>query len=143
VFADWSAFDVVGVNAYFPLEAGDSADAGALARAWRPHLSTLGAIAEKMQKKVVFTEAGVAPVAGAHRTPWDGGVDGEADPERPAVYIDALLRAALPQPWFRGVCWWKWFTDDPTRGPGGERDAFRLAGTSGERMLRQWMSTRG
>ncbi len=137
-FSDWSAFDVVGVNAYFPLDVPPDADAPTIARAWAPHLGALSAIAETTGKSVVFTEAGVPAILGAAREPWNAGFSGTPDPTLPERYVEGLLRAAAPQPWFRGVFWWKWFTDVSTRGPWPESDPYDLSGTTAPARLRAW-----
>lgn len=136
LFADWAAFDVVGVNAYPPLDA--PAEVAALAEAWAPHLGLMGAVAQRTGKGLLMLEAGVPAVAGAQAEPWNAGWPGEPAPALPGIHAEALLRAALPQPWFRGVLFWKWFTDDPSRGPGRERDPYALAGGPAEAVLRRW-----
>lgn len=137
-FADWDAFDLIGVNAYYPLDAPPEATAADLARAWHPHLARLGSLAEQTGKSVLFCEAGMPAVTGAWTEPWNHGFAGPTNPAAPATYMEGLLRALVPQPWFAGVYWWKWFTDDPTRGPGREQDPYRLAGQPGAEVLRRW-----
>jgi hypothetical protein len=83
---------------------------------------------------VLFTEAGLPAVQGAAARPWDAGLSGQADPALQARAYTALLAAAGPQPWFRGVYWWKWFTDDA----GPERDAYCPMGQPAEDVLRRW-----
>lgn len=135
-FADWGAFDLIGVNAYAPLADQKHADPteADLAAAWAPHLRTYGGLAKRFGKDVLFTEAGLPGVHGAAARPWDAGLSGDPDPALQARAYAALLSAAGPQPWFRGVYWWKWFTDDTTR----ERDAYCPMGQPAEDVLRRW-----
>jgi hypothetical protein len=134
VFADWSSFDYIGVNAYFPLSKAADPDAAALVKAWGPHLDAMGAVAERVGKPVLFAEAGLRSVRGAAERPWDQGLPGETDPALQARAVEALLAAAGARPWFRGVYWWKWFTDQRA----AEDDAYDLAGGPAEAVLARW-----
>jgi hypothetical protein len=111
LFADWSAFDVIGVNAYDPLSKARAPDAEALQAGWQEPLARYGALAAHTGKSVLFTEAGLPALRGAAARPWDAGLRGEADPALQAAAYEALLATTTPQPWFAGVYWWKWFTD--------------------------------
>jgi hypothetical protein len=108
-FADWDAFDAVGIDAYFPLD-GETVDE--LVASWAAHLDAIEAFAKG--KPVIFPEAGYRAIAGAVHEPWDGR-GGAPDPDLQARAYEALLRACTARPWFGGVYWWKWFTD-----PAGE-----------------------
>lgn len=108
-FHDWSAFDRVGVNAYFPLSDAASPDLEQLLDGWRSPVSQLSGLARDTGRTILFTEAGYEAVAGAATRPWSAG-EGPADPALQARAYEALFRALVPQPWFGGVCWWKWFT---------------------------------
>lgn len=116
VFADWAAFDLIGINAYYPLSKGADTSVDALVAGWQPHLDAIEAIAKG--RPVVFPEAGYRAVRGATERPWED-AGGEPDPELQARAYEALLRAATARPWFQGLWWWKWFTDMP-----GEGDPF-------------------
>lgn len=128
-FADWEAFDLVGVDAYFPL-AGSTVEE--LAASWAPHLDAIERVARG--KPVVFAEAGYRAVAGATVEPW-ASRGGAPDPDLQARAYEALLRACSARPWFQGVYWWKWFTDLP-----GEDDPFVPAGGPAEDVLRAWFA---
>lgn len=127
LFADWHAFDLVGVNAYFPLQ-GDTVES--LVDSWTPHLDALAAVAKG--RPVVFPECGYRAVVGSTERPWEQG-GGSPDPAAQARGYEALLRAASARPWFRGAWWWKWFTDLP-----GEGDPFVPADQPAEAVLRAW-----
>lgn len=130
LFQDWDAFDLIGVNAYFPVP-GQTVDE--VVAAWQPHLDAIEAVARG--RPVVFPEAGYRAVRGALEEPW-ASKPGRADPATQALGYEALLRAATARPWFRGVYWWKWFTDMP-----GEDDPFAPAGLPAEQVMRAWFTT--
>ncbi len=125
-FADWDAFDCVGINAYFPL-AGRTVDE--LADAWGAHLDAIERVARG--KPVIFPEAGYRAVTGATEAPWEHG-GGTPDAELQARAYEALLRACAARPWFGGVYWWKWFTD-----AGPDTDAF-VPDAPARAVLRAW-----
>lgn len=126
IFADWDAFDWMGVNAYFPL-VGSTVEE--LAASWTPHLDKIEAVAKG--KPVLFAEAGYRAVEKTTETPWDA--DGPRDDGLQARAYEALFRACTERPWFRGVYWWKWFTDLP-----GENDSFVPADRPAERVMAAW-----
>ena len=134
VFADWAAFDLIGINAYDPLsEAADPTD-GQLERGWRRSLARYRKLSEKERKDVLFTEVGLRAVRGAAARPWESGQSGEADPALQARAYRALLAVATPQPWFKGLYWWKWFTDEAQR----EADPYCPMGQPAEAVLADW-----
>lgn len=134
LFADWDAFDAIGVNAYFPLE-GDTVDA--LAASWGPHLDAVEQVAKG--RPVLFPEAGYRAVTGGTREPWNGA--GAPDPERQARAYEALMRACTRRPWFGGVYWWKWFTDAAGEAGayGGDGDRY-VPEEPTRRVLRAWFA---
>lgn len=125
-FTDWAAFDLVGVNAYFPLAGTTEAE---LTASWGPVLDRIDAI--RQGKPVIFPEVGYRAVAGTAAKPWDA--SGPADEDAQATAYSACLRALAARPWMRGTYWWKWFTDLP-----GEDDGFPPAGRKAEQVLGQW-----
>lgn len=133
-FTDWAAFDAVGIDAYFPLT-GTTVEE--LTASWIPHLDRIEKTIKKTIKKtglpVIFTEAGFQSVVGAAAHPWESNDGGAPDLEGQARAYEALLRATTARPWFRGVYWWKWFTDLP-----GESDPFVPAGNPAEGVLKAW-----
>jgi len=132
-FADWSAYDFIGVNAYYPLESGASPSAVDLAVAWKPHLDGLEALSKRAGRPVLFLEAGCQAISGATKRPWDQGLEGPADPALQARAYEALLAAAAERPWLAGIYWWKWFTADRR-----EPDLYCPMGMPAEDVLSRW-----
>lgn len=133
LFADWAAFDLIGVNAYRPLSDLPDPDRAALVAGWAPFLRAMGAVARDSGRSVLFCEAGLPALAGAAAQPWSNAQGGAPAPTLQARAYDALLAAAAPQPWFRGVYWWKWFTD-----AGADDDPYSPMGQPAEQVLRAW-----
>jgi hypothetical protein len=129
VFADWDAFDFVGVDGYFPLAGSTVED---LVQSWQVHLDAIEKVARG--RPVLFPEAGYRAVVGTTEKPWSPDSD-TPDPDLQARAYEALLRACSARPWFKGVYWWKWFTDLP-----GEDDPFVPAGQPAEKVLAAWFT---
>ncbi len=133
----WDALDYVGIGAYFPLNAPDSASVDQLVEAWRPHRRSIDSIARKFNRPVLFLETGYRPVAGTWREPWlySGG---EPSTDAQGKAFEALLRAFEGDAWFRGIYLWTTFTDPDAARREGEQTDFQFKGLSGEKVLRKW-----
>ena len=105
----WEALDVIGVQAYFPIADGSDLETATLVAGWSARMVELRDYAERLDRKVVFTELGYNRSLSAAREPWDYGVDG---PEAERLQEDLLrvaLRAVEAEPAVVGVFLWKWF----------------------------------
>lgn len=133
----WDALDFIGLGAYFPLNAPDTASIDQLAAAWEPYRRAIDSVARKVGRPVLFVECGYRPVAGTWREPWlyEGG---SGDPESQARAFEALFTAFGNDAWFRGLYVWKSFTDDNAARSTGEQTGFAFKGLPGERALRKW-----
>lgn len=129
LFQDWDAFDLMGIDAYFPLTGSTVEE---LTAAWRGHFSAIEKVARG--KPVVFPEAGYRAVVGTTEKPWAPDSD-TPDLDLQARAYEALFRAGAERPWFKGVYWWKWFTDLP-----GEDDPFVPADKPAEAVMKAWFT---
>lgn len=112
IFADWSAYDFIGVNAYPPLTEHPDPDLQALVAGWDAHLDLLERVHRgNGERPVLVTEAGICATSGAAARPWDQGHRGAHDPELQARTYEALLHAGGRRPWLAGVYFWKVMTD--------------------------------
>ncbi len=136
-FQDWADFDLVGVNAYYPLKVGSDPSVEQLLEAWEPHVRELCELSAAADRPVVFAEAGLMAVRGAALEPWNQGLEGEPDGELQARYYLALLQAFGAQPWWRGVYWWKWFTAEAQ-----QADPYCPMGQPAEKVLDAWWGQR-
>jgi hypothetical protein len=129
----WKDLDYIGVDAYFPVPGGTSA--AALDAAWRPWVLELAALSKFHGRPVLFTEAGLAAQKGANLKPWAWDDYADLDLEVQAAYMDSMLRAFEPEPWFRGLLYWAWEADPARTGP--KDKSMSLQGKPAEQVLRR------
>lgn len=129
----WDGLDAIGVDFFDPLSKAEKVKDAALDQAVRDAARPVAELAGRLKKPVVFTEIGYP----WERAPWIA--PHTEDARRPAGGEDsgrtvtAVFRALSGQPWWRGVYWWKAFSDGrPARA--GER-GFNVLGTPAERAI--------
>ncbi len=129
----WEGLDAIGVDFYDPLSKAEKVKDPALDQAVREAAQPVAELAARAKKPVIFTEIGypwerapwIAPHAEDVRRPAGGEDSGRA--------VAAVFRALSGQPWWKGVYWWKAFSDGkPARA--GER-GFNVLGTPAERAI--------
>jgi hypothetical protein len=133
----WDALDMVGVDAYWPLSDRPTDDPGALRRAWRPIVDAVGALAARVQRPVLLTEAGYASQRGTVTAPWDWELSRVPDDAEQAAAYEALFSAWSERPWFQGVVLWMW-DDLPGRSPDDQRLDYTPHNKPAEAVLRSW-----
>lgn len=137
----WDALDVVGVDAYMPLETEDTKPTvGQLRDAWRPWVRRLAALRQRTGKDILLTELGYASRVGSTRQPAIEGT-GAPDPELQARAYTAALGVLTRVPFIRGIWWWEWEADGRSReaaGPGTYTPREKPAAT----VLRGWSPER-
>ncbi|WAA09076.1 glycoside hydrolase family 113 [Fervidibacillus albus] len=98
-----SDLDYIGVDAYFPLDLPNEASSVDIEKEWKKWTRKVRNLLQN--EKIVITEAGVIPVAGAYRTPWKGEIPGEkVDWTVQGNYYEGTFYAW--QEWISGLYWW-------------------------------------
>ena len=117
----WDALDWIGVDAYYPLSSVDHPTAASLWEAWqsRGYLELLRFLAQRWNRKIVFTEIGYRSIVGAANRPWDFSTVAPVDLEAQAAAYQAALAVFWSEPSIAGMFWWNW-SPNPRRG--GSRD---------------------
>lgn len=129
----WDALDAVGVDFYDALSKEAKVSDSALEAGVRGAAKPLVALADRVKKPVIFTEAGYPPVRGAWIAPHDDSSGRPRAPEDAARAVAAVFRALDGQKWWRGVYWWKAFSDGRPARPDGK--GFNLLGTPAEKAV--------
>lgn len=113
----WDLLDAIGADFYDPLSADPGASDALLVAGVRRAARPLARLSAATGKPVVFTEAGYPPAA----TPWTAPHDEESGrplaPNDAARSVRAVFAALSGEKWWKGVYWWKAFSDGRDAGP--------------------------
>jgi hypothetical protein len=122
----WDLLDVIGADFYDPLSADPGASDTTLVEGVRRAARPLARLSAATGKPIVFTEAGYPPAA----TPWTAPHDEESGrplaPQDAARSVRAVFAALSGEKWWRGVYWWKAFSDG--RDAGASDSSFNFLG---------------
>jgi hypothetical protein len=129
----WDALDVGGVDFYDPLGKDAKLSDKALEAGVKAAVKPLAALAATAKKPVIFTEAGYPPVKSAWIAPHDEDSGRPAGPEDAARSVAAVFRALEKEAWWKGVYWWKAFSDGRPARPGEK--GFNVVGTPAEKVI--------
>jgi hypothetical protein len=129
----WDLLDAIGVNFFDPLAGSEKAKDPALEAGVRDAARPLADLAARTGKPVLFTEAGYPWT----RAPWIA--PRVADLRRPAGGEDssravaAVYRALGGETWWRGVYWWKTFSDG--KPAAANERGYNVLGTPAEKTI--------
>lgn len=134
----WDAVDLIGVDGYWQLSSYPTADVSQLERAFAPIRDHLAALAARVGRRILFTEAGYPSQHGAATAPWNAAQSRRPAEDEQAAAYQALLATFTGQPWWAGVFWWTWevhhrYRIDPT-----EDLDYSVRGKLAEAVLRRW-----
>lgn len=131
----WSAVDVVGISAYYPLPAGDHSPES-LRREWhRWNTQDITPFHDRVQKPIEFTEVGYRSQGGARYHPFDFMSGGPESQQEQADLYEALFSYWNDYGFVRGVQLWDW-RSDPAAGGGGTE--FTPQRKLAEAVMKQW-----
>jgi glycosyl hydrolase family 113 len=134
----WDALDAIGVDFYDPLAPDAEATDAALEAGARAAARPLGDLSRRLDKPVVFTEAGYPLARAAWLAPHDENSGRPAAPSDAARAIAAVYRALDKEPWWRGVYWWKAFSSGREARP--DERGFNVLGGPAERAMSEGFS---
>lgn len=129
----WDALDAIGVDFYDPLSTDPAASDAELVRGTRRAAEPVARLSRRVRRPVIFAEAGYPPVRSAWLAPHDEDSGRPAAPDDAARAIEAVFRALSGESWWKGVFWWKAFSDGRPARP-GER-GFNFLGTPAEKAI--------
>ena len=104
----WDAVDLIGIDAYWSLSAEATTDVTRLRRAFETRRDALAAFAARVDRRILFTEAGFPSQQGAATAPWSGTLSKQPAQDEQAAAYEALLATFTGQPWWAGVFFWTW-----------------------------------
>lgn len=129
----WDVLDAIGVDFYDPLSKSEKLKDPALDDAVRAAARPVADLAARIRKPVVFAEAGYPWVRAPWTAPHAEDAKRPAGGEDSARAIAAIFRALGGQPWWKGVYWWKTFSDGKPARPGDR--GFNVLGTPAEKAI--------
>jgi hypothetical protein len=128
----WDAVDLIGIGAYFELvDDGLPDDVSHATRAaaklpspgfsdilagWGPIKRDLEALSRRYGRPIFFTEVGYTTFADTAFHPWMWQSERAIDPTQQALCYRALFHAFAREPWWKGACMWRFYTD-PSAAP--------------------------
>lgn len=118
--AFWDELDLIGVDAYFPLDGSATPDVTELIEAWQPWRDEMREVARAEGKPILFAEFGYRSMDGAAGRQWEL-PDGRrarglpANHAAQATAYEALFRVWWDCDWFAGGFAWKWYAGSPSQ----------------------------
>jgi hypothetical protein len=122
----WDSLDAIGADFYDPLSPDTGASDAALVEGARRAAMPLGRLSAAARKPVVFTEAGYPPAAASWMAPHDEESGRPLAPQDAARSVRAVFAALSGEKWWKGVYWWKAFSDG--RDAGMSEGSFNFLG---------------
>jgi hypothetical protein len=113
----WDSVDAIGADFYDPLSADAGASDATLVEGVRRAARPLARLSAATGKPVVFTEAGYPPAATSWTAPHDEESGRPLAPQDAARSVRAVFAALSGEKWWKGVYWWKAFSDGRDASP--------------------------
>ena len=105
----WSKLDYVGIDAYFPISKKESASLEELKKGWQNYTKKMMELADKTQKKIIFTEYGYRSHKSCAVEPWEHKKKGDlVNEEAQSLALQALYESIWSQNYFSGGFLWHW-----------------------------------
>jgi hypothetical protein len=113
----WDSLDAIGADFYDPLSTDPGASDATLVEGVRRASRPLVRLSAATGKPVLFTEAGYPPAATSWTAPHDEDSGRPLAPQDAARSVRAVFAALSGEKWWKGVYWWKTFSDGRDAGP--------------------------
>ena len=126
----WDALDVIGIDAYFPLESGDSL--GDAVKAWDKWIKKIDRVRKRYDKDVLLTEIGYPDTRSALSKPYDAAGPRAPGPQKTGV--EAAMTVWTEPEWAVGMSWWQWASDLSVHEP------YALNEQPAADVIREWYS---
>ncbi len=104
----WKYFDFIGLSEYYPLSEKENPTDSDLKNGAEDIMKRIGAVSEKYNKKIIFTEVGFRDSGRPWKTASEGSGRDSVNYRNQARCYEALFEAAHNKSWLAGMYWWKW-----------------------------------
>lgn len=109
----WKELDLIGIDAYFPLNEEKTPIKKELIIVWEKWWNNLEIHSETVNKKIIFTEIGYRSIDYCAKEPWVSYDDlGKENQQAQANCLEAFFETAKNKAFFEGVFLWKWHCDE-------------------------------
>lgn len=115
-FPFWSKLDFIGIDAYFPIDEGETPSLQDCIQGWQSHFTSIKNHQKQINKPVVFTEYGYRSVNFCAKEPWNSELGGVANEQAQKNAYEALYQVFWDEEWFDGGFLWKWFPNHTNAG---------------------------
>lgn len=108
----WEYVDLIGINAYFPLDTSQTPTVRELVASWRETEERIQRLSLKWQKPVLFTEFGYLSVDHCAAEPWNHTEEARIrnpNQKAQANAIEALFQVFSTREYWLGGFLWKWY----------------------------------
>lgn len=134
----WQDLDYIGVDAYFPLNKGQSPSLEELRDNWEPYKSLLKDLSDTNDTPILFTEYGYRNIDFSTKNPWDSGRENKVrNDQLQADALEALYLEIWQEQWFAGGFLWKWHHEQ-ARSVDPENDQFTPQNKPAEAVVRNY-----
>jgi hypothetical protein len=118
----WKELDVIGVNAYFPLDTSSTPSTESVKKSWESWSDQLEAFSVKHNKPILFTELGYRSMNEGLARPWDAAHHGDFNEKIQAIAFTGFFDGIWNEDWLAGAFVWKWHAEHrKAGGPGNTR----------------------
>ncbi len=144
----WDALDYIGIQAYFPVSSHHSPSISTIQKGWKPHISQIRQLSERLNKPVLFTEIGYKNTTDSATTPWEwpesiGGILVKASDEIQYNAYEAFFRSVWNEDWFAGALFWQWRISPDRHGERRQEITFSPQGKPAEQSMAKWYGKGG
>lgn len=134
-FPFWNKLDYIGIDAYFPIDEGETPSVTDCVLGWQSHYNSISDHQKQIKKPVVFTEYGYRSVNNTAKEPWHSGSGGTVNEQAQKNAYEALYQVFWDEEWFDGGFLWKWFPDHINSG-GKDNNRFTPQNKTAEVLIR-------
>lgn len=136
----WFDLDYIGIDVYLPLAKHNNPTIKELVQGWQQYEPEIQKLAEKYNKKILFTEVGYKSVEGSAIRPWEWNRYGKVSQEEQAKAYEAAFKVFKNKPYLAGIFIWKYFTDMNSYEKPNVEKGFTPYGKKAERVISGWFN---
>ncbi len=134
----WASLDFIGLNCYYPLSDKDQPSQKELDQNFAKTTDKIEKIANKFDKKIIFTEIGFRSVEGTWKNPHAQAEGRAYDEKAQAKAYEAVFKNIENKNWCEGILWWKWPSYLEYSTP--ENTRFTPSEKAAEEVVRKWFN---